>query len=86
MIKECKVKFKNDVIAVVDYDGVDVQIPSKYIVDDFAYISKENNKYIVSSKDELKKTQKPKRKRTQKTEESIGDVKCEENFVIDNEE
>lgn len=65
MIRECKIILNNNLVTVVDFDGVEIQFPS--INNDNVekiYVKQMNNKYFVVDKKEylkylqLKKTKK----------------------------
>lgn len=56
MIKKCKVlsynKYQN--IVVVDFDGIQVQLPCKSFIEDFCYVKNENNNFVLSSEEDFK--------------------------------
>lgn len=80
MIKECNVVLHNSLVAVIVFDGKEIQVPSNKLIGKTAYVKLENNKYTVVSKDEYLKSTEKKQKASKKQE-----VK-KENIVIDNEE
>lgn len=47
MIKECIVKLNNDVVTVVDYDGVDIQFPPIRKVVKTVFVSCKDGKYSI---------------------------------------
>ncbi|MDR2277374.1 MAG: hypothetical protein LBE23_05905 [Vagococcus sp.] len=52
MIKECKVLKWNELVMVIDFDGVNVQMPSYENNVPFVYIKLEKERYSLSSKAE----------------------------------
>lgn len=51
MIKECIVKLNNDVVTVVAYGDVDVQLPAIHKEARTIFVNYENGKYTVVDKD-----------------------------------
>lgn len=51
MIKECIVKLNNDVVTVVAYGDVDVQLPAIHKEVNTIFVNYENGKYYVVDKD-----------------------------------
>ena len=47
MIKTCKVIWKNDAVAVVDYDGIQVQVPSDRLVGNEITLKKEGASFYI---------------------------------------
>lgn len=80
MIKECNVILHNSFVAVVVFDGKEIQVPSNELIGKTAYVKLENNKYTVVSKEEYLKSLEKKQKVSKKQETK------KENIVIDNEE
>lgn len=85
LIKECKVVLHNDLVAVVLFDGKEIQVPNSKLIGATAYVNFENEKYTIVSKDEFEKFSKRNIKKNKVEEKSIEIVE-EENIVIDNEE
>ena len=87
MIRECKVKIHNSKVAVVDFDGKDLQIPHSDSIGDVAYIKYENDKYSVITKEAFEKAIAKKNNKVIKN--NIGIKEPVENtaseIVIDNE-
>lgn len=87
MIKNCKVLINNEAISVIDYDGVQVQIPSIHKEAKTVNVVVENGRYIVVDDNYIepvvKSTTKPKKKAAKKTTleyenaEYVKDVECE---------
>ena len=59
MTKKCKVLWKNDQVAVVDFDGALVQIPSNGLTTDEVSLKKEGDSFYLNDEDET--DNKPKR-------------------------
>lgn len=55
MIEKCKVTKWNELVMVIDFKGIEVQMPS---VDkaDFVYVKLENGKYSTITENEYKKS------------------------------
>lgn len=85
LIKECKVILHNDLVAVVLFDGKEIQVPNSKLINKTTYVKFENEKYTVVSKDEFEKFNKRNIKKN-KVEEKPLEIVEEENIVIDNEE
>lgn len=84
MIKECKVKLHNSIIAVVDFNGTDLQIPHSDLITDVAYIKYENKKYSIVTKEDFLKEKNRKSKKIKYNEEESYENRLI-NTVIDNE-
>ena len=85
LIKECKVILHNDLVAVVLFDGKEIQVPNSKLINKTTYVKFENKKYIVVSNDEFEKFCKRNIKKN-KVEEKPIEIVDEENIVKDNEE
>ena len=48
MTKKCKVLWKNDLVAVVDFDGTPVQVPSKLLTSDEVSLKKVDNSFYLN--------------------------------------
>lgn len=81
LIKECKVKTKNDKVAVILFDGKEIQVPSSKLIQDSAYVKLNKGKYIVVSDDEFYKE-----KATTEASSIHSKRKKIDNIVMDNEE
>jgi hypothetical protein len=53
MPKKCKVLLNNEVVAVIDYDGVSIQIPPIEDADEYVYVEKNGYTYTVINELEL---------------------------------
>lgn len=84
LIKECKVILHNDLVAVVLFDGKEIQVPNSKLINKTTYVKFENEKYTVVSKDEFEKFNKRNIKKN-KVEEKPLEIVEEEKIVIDNE-
>ena len=56
MIKECNVDIWNELIMVIDFDKVKVQMPSTENKEKSVYIKLENGTYSLSTKEEYDKS------------------------------
>ena len=66
MVKECIVKLNNDVVTVVAYGDVDVQLPAIHREAKTLFVSCENGKYTVVDKDYKPKDVAVEKKNTKK--------------------
>lgn len=80
MIKECNVILHNSLVAVVVFDGKEIQVPSNKLIGKTAYVKCEKEKFIIVSKEEYLKSLEKKQKVSKKQEVE------KENIVIDKEE
>lgn len=80
MIKECNVILHNSLVAVVVFDGKEIQVPSNKLIGKTAYVKYEKEKYIIVSKEEYLKSLEKKQKTNKKQ-----DVE-KEKIVMDKEE
>lgn len=55
LIKECNVILHNDLVAVVLFDGKEIQVPNSKLIGATAYVKFENEKYTIVSKDKFDK-------------------------------
>lgn len=53
MPKKCKVLLNNEVVAVIDYDGVSIQIPPIEDADEYVYVEKNGYTYTVINEQKL---------------------------------
>jgi len=68
MIKECKILLSNSACAVIDFDGIEVQIPPIKDAHDFVKIKYENGLYQVVEDDAIVE-EKPKKSKKKIKEE-----------------
>lgn len=68
MIKKCKVLLNNGLNMVVDYDGIQIQMPSVSSKSGFVNIKFENDTYTLCDREE-KETLKPKKKKADAIQE-----------------
>lgn len=86
MIKNCRVLINNEAVTVINYDGVEVQLPSIKREADFVKVIKKNGNYIVVDdnykEDTIQSIEKPKKANKKTTgKESVS--KNIENELID---
>lgn len=87
MIKECKVISTNKKVSIAVFDGNKIQIPSRNIDNNVAYIKFENGRYYVSNRDDFEKTNiRKKQSKKEKRETNERAVSLDKVIVIDNVE
>jgi len=75
MIKKCKVIFRNSINMVVDFDGIELQMPTDGLDNYEVFVNFKDNKYTLSTKDDYEKTLKTIKNKVKKEiieEESNG--------------
>ncbi len=77
MIKECKIILHNSSCIVVDCDGTHIQFPHMEHHGNCIYVSIDDNRYSIVSKDDyeksLMKTRKPEKKEVVKDVEDVSE-------------
>lgn len=86
MIKECIVKLNNDVVTVVAYGDVDVQLPAIHKEARTIFVNYENGKYTVVDKDNKPNDIMAKKKNVKKKTTNKEIAKDLEITVEDNED
>lgn len=87
MVKECLVKLNNDVVTVVRYGNVDVQLPSIHREATTVFVACEEGKYFVVDKNYKPKSASVKGKKRTNKKTTIEEVAKELDTVIkDNED
>lgn len=56
MIKECKVLSWNELVMVIAFDGIQIQMPSTKVKEKIVYVKSLNGIYTLVSKDEYDKS------------------------------
>lgn len=52
MVKKCKIVLKNSAVVVVDFNGVNIQMPYSNDIKDYVYVRSERGRYSFSTKEE----------------------------------
>ena len=85
MVKTCSVILNNDAVTVINYDGIEVQIPSIRRNVKSVNVLYKDNKYIVVDDDykevidtPVKKAKKSKKTTNEESVESAEDISAEE--------
>lgn len=85
MVKECIVKLNNEVVTVVAYGDIDVQLPAIHKEAKTLFVSYENGKYTVVDKDYKPKGASVIEKKSTKKKTTIEEIEKEVEANVEDE-